>query len=163
MGENMIDVIKLGWNIETLGEIDHKKVKPPYVRLVSCTSGHNGDTVYFFDLRVSQPNKDFLTTTVLHSFEHLLLAGFRKYFGEHFINVAPMGCQTGFYLVLLNEGEAKKICRVYENILLDILQTDVVPYAAPETCGQFIHHDLEKSKILAEKILQNKENWRVVL
>src|SRR3990167_11014164 len=129
----MVDIIKLGWSINTLGEIDHQKVKPPYVRLISCTPGHHGDVVYAYDLRVSQPNKDFLATKVLHSFEHLLLAGFKKYFGERFINVAPMGCQTGFYLVLLNEGVAEKICEVYENILSDILQADFVPYAAPDS------------------------------
>ena len=159
----MINLTKLGWDAKTLGEIDHQKVKPPYVRLSTYTTGEKGDIVYFYDLRIAQPNAKSLTTKVLHSFEHLLLAGFRKQLGEHFICVAPMGCQTGFYLVLLNEGEAEKICALYATILLDILQTDNVPYASVVNCGQAVHHDLSSSKALARELLSHKADWRQVL
>ena len=159
----MADITALGWDPHTLGELDHQQLKPPYIRLNSHTAGDLGDTVFSFDLRVAKPNKNFLTTQVLHSMEHLLLAGFRKYLGKKFISVAPMGCQTGFYLILLNEGSADKVCHIYESILNDILSADSVPYASLDSCGQAIHHDLEGSQKLAQELLEQKENWRQVI
>ncbi len=44
-----------------------------------------GDSVYCIDLRVTSPNKEYLSTTELHSMEHFLLAGFRKYLPDNFI------------------------------------------------------------------------------
>ena len=157
------DTQTLGWDPLTLGELDHQLVKAPYVRLNSCTTGEQGDRVFFYDLRVCQPNQETLSTIVLHSFEHLLLAGFKQYFGNHFICVAPMGCQTGFYLVLLNEGDARGICDAYEKILTGILQAKEVPYANLENCGQAVHHDLLASQQLAQTLLDQKESWRQIL
>ncbi len=154
---------ELGWDPSTLGELDHRQLKPPYVRLNARTIGEHGDSVFSFDLRVAQPNKNFLSTQILHSMEHLLIAGCRKYLNNKFISVAPMGCQTGFYLILLNEGNADKICHIYESILQDILTADSVPYASLDSCGQAIHHDLEGSKKLAQALLLQKENWRQVI
>ncbi len=159
----MIDLVELDWDPKTLGEIDHQLVTPPYVRLNTYNIGEKGDIVYSYDLRVTQPNQEFLSTKILHSFEHLLLAGFRKYAGKDFVCVAPMGCQTGFYLVLLNIGDAETVIQYYENILQDILNSDAVPYATPDNCGQAIYHDLEGSKQLAQTLLDNKNQWRQVL
>src|SRR5258705_13579155 len=101
----MINLEQLGWEAHTIGELDHQLLKAPHVKLRALTTGENGDGVFSVDLRINQPNKDeYLSTTELHSFEHFLLFGFQKYLPQNFISVAPMGCQTGFYLILLNEG-----------------------------------------------------------
>lgn len=154
-----MDVAKLGWDTRALGEVDHRRVRAPYVRLVSTTVGANGDVVYFYDLRITQPNASYLSTTGLHSMEHLLLAGFRKYLPDNFINVAPMGCQTGIYLVLLNEGRAEKVLGVYETILKDILAATSVPYADIQDCGHWEDHDLELAKAVARKVLDQRARW----
>ncbi len=159
----MVDVGQLGWDARTLGELDHRTVKAPYVRLSSSTQGRNGDVVYFFDLRITQPNTTYLSTIEMHSIEHLFLAGFRKYLPENFICVAPMGCQTGLYLVLLNEGRADRVLSVYESILNDILQATEVPYADIRQCGHFEHHDLERAKAVARHLLDCRSAWRQVL
>jgi len=159
----MTNIEQLGWDERTLGELDHRIVKAPYVRLSSCTIGQYGDAVYVLDLRMYQPNAEYLSTVELHTLEHLLLAGFRKYMPGNFINVAPMGCQTGFYLVLLNEGRAEKILDVYESILNDIVNETEVPYANIKDCGHFEHHDLERSKEVARRLLESKSGWRQVL
>ena len=159
----MTDLAALGWDVNTIGELDHQQVKAPYVKLTSCTTGENGDRVFFYDLRVCQPNQEVLSTIVLHSFEHLLLAGFRRYYSDHFICVAPMGCQTGFYLVLLNEGDASTLCNTYEQILTDILHAKEVPYANLKNCGQAAHHNLSESQELARSLLNQKDHWRHVL
>lgn len=159
----MLSLEQLGWEVHTVGELDHRKLKAPHVKLRSLTKGANGDAVYSVDLRINQPNISYLSTTELHSFEHFLLAGFRKYMPENFICVAPMGCQTGFYLVLLNEGDAKKICSVYEAILNDILIAKEVPYANIRECGHFENHNLDLAKDIARRLLDSKSSWRQVL
>ena len=156
----MFSLEQLGWEVHTVGELDHRKLKAPHVKLRSLTNGKNGDAVYSVDLRINQPNTSYLSTTELHSFEHFLLAGFRKYMPENFICVAPMGCQTGFYLALLNEGNAHKICSVYESILNDILIAEEVPYANIRECGHFENHNLDLAKDIARRLLDSKSSWR---
>ncbi len=159
----MLNVEELGWDARALGEVDHRKVKAPYVRLSSYTVGEKGDVVYFYDVRLSQPNTSFLSTTELHSLEHLFLAGFRKYLPASFICVAPMGCQTGLYLVLLNEGRADRVLAVYESILNDILNATSVPYADIRDCGHWEDHDLARAQAVARRLLDCKAAWRQVL
>lgn len=160
----MLDLKELNWDPQVVGELDHQKVNAPYVRLMSYNEGDNGDIVYVYDLRVTCPNnEEYLDTKVLHSFEHLLLAGFRKYLGRNFINVAPMGCQTGFYLVCLNFGNKENLYQIYEYILLDIIEEESVPYANIKECGQYVYHDLESSKELAQYLLDKKDSWDKVL
>src|SRR5215211_5786941 len=159
----MINLEELGWESGTIGELDHQLLKAPHVKLRALTTGENGDGVFSVDLRINRPNTEYLSTTAMHSFEHFLLAGFRKYLPDHFISVAPMGCQTGFYLILLNEGNAQKICDVYAAILNDILVATEVPYANIRDCGHYENHNLELAKDLAGKLLELKSEWRKVL
>jgi S-ribosylhomocysteine lyase len=159
----MIDVTELGWDANTAVELDHRLLRAPSVKLRSATEGPKGDVVYSVDLRVTQPNINYLSTTEMHSMEHFLLAGFQKYLPQNFISIGLMGCQTGFYLVLLNEGHADMICRVYENILQDVLNASSVPYASAEQCGHYQNHNLELAKALARRILQSKTSWRQVV
>ncbi len=159
----MLNIEELGWDARALGEVDHRSVKAPYVRLSSYTAGEKGDIVYFYDLRITQPNTTYLSTVELHSLEHLFLAGFRKYMPANLICVAPMGCQTGLYLVLLNEGRAEQVLGVYERILNDILNETSVPYASISDCGHYENHDLEKAKAIARQLLDCRPAWRQVL
>lgn len=159
MTQTSNDLSHLGWQPGSMGELDHRLVKAPYIRLSSGRRGARGDAVYVFDIRITQPNTTYMSTLQMHSLEHLLLAGFRKYLPAAFINVAPMGCQTGFYLVLLNEGRAGVVCDVYKRILTDILSSTVVPYANEKDCGQFVHHDIRQAKKIAKTLLQAQDKW----
>jgi S-ribosylhomocysteine lyase len=159
----MVNVEQLGWALETVGEIDHRLLKAPHVKLRSATPGPTGDVVFAVDLRINQPNKTFLSSTEMHSFEHFLLEGFQKYMPENFISIGLMGCQTGFYLVLINEGSAERILTVYENILNDILKASEVPYANIEQCGNYKNHSLELAQDLARRVLGAKPEWRQVI
>ena len=159
----MLSLEQLGWDVTTVGELDHRKLKAPHVKLRALTTGENGDGVYSVDLRINQPNMEYLSTTEMHSFEHFLLQGFKKYMPENFISIGLMGCQTGFYLILLNEGDAQKICDTYEAILKDILVATEVPYANIRECGHFENHNLELAQDLARKLLQAKPQWREVV
>jgi len=63
----------------------------------------------------------------------------------------------------LNEGNADRICQVYENILIDILNASEVPYANIEQCGNFQNHNLELSQKLARRLLEAKGSWSQVV
>jgi S-ribosylhomocysteine lyase len=159
----MESVEQLGWEIDTVGELDHRLLKAPHVKLRSITMGERGDAVYCIDLRITKPNSDYLSMTELHSLEHFLLAGFRKYLPEKFISVGIMGCQTGFYLTLLNEGNAKKICSTYKNVLNDILHATEVPYASIGECGNYHNHNLELAQNIARNVLAAESRWLQVV
>ncbi|GAB4454497.1 MAG: S-ribosylhomocysteine lyase [Anaerolineales bacterium] len=159
----MINVEQLGWQKDTVGELDHRLLKAPHVKLRSFTEGPKGDVVFAVDLRINRPNVEFLSTTEMHSFEHFLLWGFQKYMKENFISVGLMGCQTGFYLILYNEGRAEKILSAYEAILNDILVAGEVPYANIQQCGNYKNHSLELAQKLARRVLDAKANWRTVV
>jgi S-ribosylhomocysteine lyase len=159
----MLNLEQLGWETQTIGELDHQKLRAPHVKLRALTTGEHGDGVFSVDLRINRPNTEYLSTTELHSFEHFLLFGFQKYLPQNFISVAPMGCQTGFYLILLNEGNAEKICGIYETILNDILAAAEVPYANIRQCGHYENHNLELAQDVARKLLDAKSEWRKVV
>lgn len=149
----------LGWNVNFLGEIDHRTVQPPYVRLIEFKRGKLGDYVCFYDLRFAQPNQENIDTIVLHTLEHCLIAGFRKHLSDQFISVGPMGCQTGFYLVLLDMLPAEEVINTLEKSLEDILLFDDVPYRSVKDCGQMKHHDLTATQEFVKKLLQKKKTW----
>jgi len=159
----MVNLEQLGWEAGTVGELDHRLLKAPHVKLRSANVGSKGDVVYCVDLRINKPNVEFLSSTEMHSFEHFLLAGFLKYMPENFLSVGLMGCQTGFYLVLYNEGNAERICNAYENILQEVLTASEVPYANIEQCGNYKNHSVELAQAVARKVLDARANWRQVV
>ena len=159
----MVDVKQLGWDAATVGELDHRRLKAPHVKLRSFSEGPKGDVVYCIDLRINQPNTDFMSAMEMHSFEHFLLAGFQKYMSENFLSIGLMGCQTGFYLVLFNEGSLEKICSVYESILVDILNAGEVPYANIVQCGNYKNHSLGYAQNVARRVLEAKSRWRQIV
>ncbi len=159
----MVDVAQLGWEAATVGELDHRLLKAPHVKLRSFNQGPTGDVVFAVDLRINLPNSVFLSSTEMHSFEHFLLAGFQKYLPQNFISIGLMGCQTGFYLVLFNEGRADTILSTYEAILRDVLVATEVPYANIAQCGNYKNHSLELAQGLARRVLDGRTNWRRVV
>lgn len=158
----MIELEKNGWNTEELGNIDHRIVKAPYVRMIEYTRGKYGDTVYLYDIRFTQPNKEYLDASILHSLEHFMLVGFKKYFQEKFVSVAPMGCQTGFYLILMNEYNSIIILENLRKVLNDVLLSEEVPLSTEITCGQAKLHDLLNVKKIVNRVLNKEDEWRIV-
>lgn len=159
----MMDFAQLGWEAGTVGELDHRLLKAPHVKLRAATPGPSGDVVYSVDLRINEPNSVFLSSTEMHSFEHFLLWGFQKYMPKNFISVGLMGCQTGFYLILFNEGRMQAVHDVYEKILNAVLAASEVPYANIAQCGNYKNHSLELAQALARRVLDAKSNWRQVI
>ena len=159
----MVNLEQLGWEAATVGELDHRKLKAPHVKLRGARPGSEGDVVFAVDLRINLPNSTFLSSTEMHSFEHFLLWGFQKYMPQNFISIGLMGCQTGFYLILLNEGRSEAIMDIYEKTLNYILVASEVPYANIEQCGNYKNHSLEMAQALARRVLDAKAKWRQIV
>ena len=111
-----------------------------------------------FDLRITAPNREpVVDTPALHTIEHLAATYLRNsekkddviYFG-------PMGCRTGFYLLLAGDLTSKEIVplmiEMYE-FIRDF--KDEVPGASPKDCGNYLDMNLPMSNYLAKRYLDN--------
>lgn len=159
----MIDFEALGWRSDTVGELDHRRLQAPSVKLRGAHVGAAGDIVYTVDLRLRRPNADAcLSDTELHSIEHFLLEGFQRLLPRHFVGVGVMGCRTGFYLTLLGEGRRVVIEDTLAAVLEGVLAADTVPYARIDQCGHWRNHDLARAQAVAREVLAQRAAWREV-
>lgn len=147
-------------NVESFN-LDHTKVKAPYVRLVGTTEGVNGDKVYKYDIRFCQPNKEHMEMPALHSLEHMMAEFIRNHL-DCVLDLGPMGCQTGFYLQVLNHSNYEEILEVLEKTLNEVLTATEVPACNEIQCGWAASHSLEGAKEVAKKMLAHKDEWTEV-
>ncbi|MDY0406279.1 S-ribosylhomocysteine lyase [Virgibacillus sp. 179-BFC.A HS] len=147
-------------NVESFN-LDHTKVKAPYVRLVGVTEGSHGDKVYKYDIRFKQPNKEHMDMPGLHSLEHLMAENIRNHM-DCVLDIGPMGCQTGFYLSLINHDNYEEVLDVIEKTLQDVLMADEVPACNEVQCGWAASHSLEGAKEIAEEMLKSRDEWHEV-
>lgn len=148
-------------NVESFN-LDHTKVKAPYIRLVGVINGQYGDKIYKYDLRFCQPNKEYMDMPTLHSLEHMLAEFIRNHL-DNVIDLSPMGCQTGFYLTVLNNDEQDTVFSAVEKTLSEVLESVEVSAANEIQCGNAKSHDLQGAKTMAEKMLAQKDNWSEVI
>lgn len=147
-------------NVESFN-LDHTKVIAPYVRLAGVHVGEHGDTVYKYDLRFKQPNKEHMEMPAIHSLEHLMAEISRNY-SEQIVDLSPMGCQTGYYLSIMNVADIEKVYHLLENVLTDVLDADEVPACNEVQCGWAASHSLEGAKELAREMLAKRSEWQQV-
>ena len=147
-------------NVESF-DLDHTKVVAPYVRLAGTKTGAKGDVVTKYDIRFKQPNKAHMEMPSLHSLEHLMADRIRNH-SEDVVDLSPMGCQTGFYLALLNYNDYDGVLTIIENTLRDVLKAESVPACNEVQCGWAASHSLEGAKALAEEFLAGRAEWHVV-
>ena len=119
-------------NVESFN-LDHTKVKAPYVRLACVTDGDFGDKIFKYDLRVCQPNKEHMEMPALHSLEHLMAELSRNH-SDKIVDISPMGCQTGFYIALLNMGDYDDVLNLIEKTLQDVVVATEVPACNEVQC-----------------------------
>ena len=147
-------------NVESF-DLDHTKVVAPYVRLAGTKTGAKGDVVTKYDIRFKQPNKAHMEMPSLHSLEHLMADRIRNH-SEDVVDLSPMGCQTGYYLALLNYNDYDGVLTIIENTLRDVLKAESVPACNEVQCGWAASHSLEGAKALAEEFLAGRAEWHVV-
>ena len=90
--------------------IDHLQLEPGVY--VSRKDHVGTETITTFDLRMTAPNKEpVMNTAEMHAIEHLAATYLRNHevWGDKVIYFGPMGCRTGFYLLLAGDLESKEI------------------------------------------------------
>lgn len=134
-------------------ELDHTKVKAPYVRKCGSEKGNNGDIVSKFDLRFLQPNEKEMPTGAMHTLEHLL-AGYMREKLDGIIDISPMGCRTGFYMVAWGTPEVENVIKALNYSLNKILETEEIPATNKFQCGNYRDHSLFAAKEYIKLILK---------
>ena len=131
-------------------ELDHTKVVAPYIRHCGTHQVGTDGVVTKYDIRFCQPNKQALQPATIHTLEHLLALNVREAVpaNEPFkiIDLSPMGCQTGFYLIIASEPSIQEVITLLRKTAELAVQTEVVPAATELQCGQAKLHDLEGAK-----------------
>lgn len=135
--------------------IDHLRLVPGvYVSRVDYVEGHPITT---FDLRMTSPNDEpVMNTAEVHTIEHLAATFLRNHkdYADKTIYFGPMGCRTGFYLLLSGSYESRDIVPLMIEMFSFIAEfDDEVPGASPKDCGNYLDMNLPMARYLARKYL----------
>lgn len=116
------------------------------------------NTITTFDLRMTRPNYEpVMNTAEVHTIEHLAATFLRNHeiYGEHIVYFGPMGCRTGFYLILAGDYSSKDILPLITELYTFIRDfKGEVPGAAAIHCGNYLDMNLPMSNYLADKYLK---------
>ncbi|CUO70670.1 S-ribosylhomocysteine lyase [Clostridium disporicum] len=134
-------------------ELDHRKVKAPYIRKCCVLNGEKGDKVSKFDVRFLQPNKEAFGTAAMHGLEHLLAHTLREKL-EGVIDLSPMGCRTGFYLTIWGDRECNEIKEAVEYSLNKVLEATEIPAKNEVQCGNYRDLSLFGAQEYAKEALE---------
>lgn len=150
-------------------QLDHTKVKAPYVRFIDVEKCPHGDAISNYDIRLVQPNENAIPTAGLHTIEHLL-AGLLRERIDGYIDCSPFGCRTGFHLLTWGEHSTHDIALALKQSL-EIIVNEVtegeVPAADIRSCGNYRDHSLFSAQqwsrdILTQGISEDAWERRVV-
>ena len=138
-------------------QVNHLNLLPGLY--LSRTDSREQCTASTFDLRVTAPNREpVMDTPAIHTIEHLGATFLRndEEFKDTTIYFGPMGCRTGFYIVLAGDLDSKQIVplitRMYE-FVRDF--KGEVPGASPRDCGNYLDMNLGMANFLAKRYLDN--------
>lgn len=140
--------------------IDHIKLLPGVY--VSRKDPVGTEMITTFDIRMTSPNDEpVMNTAEMHTIEHLAATFLRNHkdFGSKIIYFGPMGCRTGFYLLLAGDYESEDILDLLRELFAFI--TDFkgdVPGASAKDCGNYLDMNLPMANYLAKKYLQEVLN-----
>lgn len=114
-----------------------------------------------YDLRFIRPNTPpFLEQKALHTIEHLFATFLRNSkFSENIIYFGPMGCRTGFYLLVRNLSEENTVALVKEVLDLSIDFEGEIPGSSKIECGNYKEHDLDGAKEALRKYREAVKDW----
>ena len=137
--------------------IDHIKLEPGVY--VSRKDTVGAEVITTFDLRMTSPNDEpVMNTAEMHTIEHLAATFLRNHavYGSKTIYFGPMGCRTGFYLLLAGDYESKDIVGLMIEMFEFIRDfKGDVPGASPKDCGNYLDMNLGMANYLANRYLEN--------
>ena len=121
----------------------------------------DGDVVTY-DIRMKKPNGgDYLGYAELHTFEHLFATYARNSaYKDSVVYVGPMGCRTGFYLLLRDTVSSRDAIDLVRQSFSFISEFEgEMPGAKRKECGNWLEHDLAGARRTAADMLAVLENW----
>ena len=137
--------------------VNHLKLVPGVYVSRRDTVGE--EVITTFDLRMTAPNKEpVMNTAEIHTIEHLGATFLRndKEFGDRTIYFGPMGCRTGFYLVLAGNLDSRDIVDLLTRLFEFIRDFEGdIPGAAARDCGNYLDQNLAMANFLAARYLDN--------
>ena len=140
--------------------IDHIKLQPGLY--VSRKDRIGAETITTFDLRMTSPNEEpVLGTAEAHTIEHLAATYLRNLpqWKDRVIYFGPMGCRTGFYLLLAGDLESREILPLVTDCFRFIRDfRDAVPGASAKDCGNYLDMNLGLANFWAARYTQLLEN-----
>lgn len=128
---------------------------------VSRRDNFSTTTITTFDMRFTAPNKEpCMDCASLHTLEHLGATYFRNCpFKDRVVYFGPMGCRTGFYLVLAGQDEPQDVLPQVKGMLEFVISfTGEIFGATPIECGNYSDQNLEGAKLYAKKYLDSLNN-----
>ena len=135
--------------------IDHIKLQPGIY--VSRKDTVGAEVITTFDLRMTSPNEEpVMNTAEIHTIEHLAATFLRNHpiYGDKTIYFGPMGCRTGFYLLLAGDYSSSDIVPLMVDMYEFIRDFQgEVPGASPVDCGNYLDMNLNMAKYLAKRYL----------
>ena len=137
--------------------IDHLKLVPGVYVSRKDTIGK--EVITTFDLRMTSPNDEpVMNTAEVHTIEHLAATFLRNHpvYANKTIYYGPMGCRTGFYLLLAGNLTSKEVIPLMIEMFEFIRDFNgEVPGASPKDCGNYLDMNLPMANYLAKRYLDN--------
>lgn len=135
--------------------IDHIRLKPGIY--VSRKDPAGSETVTTFDIRMTSPNDEpVMNTAEVHTIEHLGATFLRNHpvYKDRVLYFGPMGCRTGFYLLLVGDYTSEDILPLIREMYEFIRDfRGEVPGASPRNCGNYLDMNLGMANYLAKRFL----------
>ncbi len=135
--------------------IDHLKLVPGLY--VSRKDHIKENMITTFDIRMTNPNEEpVMNTAEVHTLEHLGATFLRNHpvYKEHVLYFGPMGCRTGFYLLLAGDYESADIVPLMHEMFQFIASYEgEVPGASAKDCGNYLDMNLPMARYQAKKYL----------
>ncbi len=132
--------------------VDHLKLESGIY--VSRVDRSNDTAVTTFDLRITAPNREpVMDMPAIHTIEHLGATYLRNSsFKDNVVYFGPMGCRTGFYLLVFGEISSPKIKPLILDMCDFILNFEgEIPGATPKECGNYSEQNLSMAKYYIKK------------
>lgn len=137
--------------------IDHLRLLPGIY--VSRKDLVGKEVITTFDIRMTRPNYEpVMNTAEMHTIEHLAATYLRNHaaFGSKIIYFGPMGCRTGFYLLIAGDYTSEDVLPLVTNMFEFIRDFEgEVPGAAAIHCGNYLDMNLSMARYLANRFLTN--------
>ena len=146
--------------------VDHTAIVPGI--FISREDNVAGGMVTTYDIRLKRPNREpVIDTAAMHSLEHLIATFLRNDpdWKDTIIYWGPMGCLTGFYLILKGNLPPGEIYDLVLKAFKSVVDADEVPGATPQNCGHYLMHNLGMAKWYASEFVTyleaNSENSEI--